>query len=73
MGRRRKPPRREHRPLSIGGSHWRADGAPKTRFSTRQEAAGAAQHRWMEDRVELNVYQCEYCHGWHMGRSSRDE
>jgi hypothetical protein len=27
--------------------------------------------RWVEDKVELNVYACAFCGGWHMGRPSR--
>lgn len=56
----------------MGGTHWRSDGGAKTRFSTERDALDAAQLRWVEDRIELNVYRCEYCSGWHMGRPFRD-
>jgi hypothetical protein len=72
MARRRRPPRRDPKPLNLGGTHWRADGAAKSRFSTERDAQDAAQLRWVEDKVELNVYQCEFCKGWHMGKPFRD-
>ena len=72
MARRRRPHRDTHRPLSLGGTHWRTAGAAKARFSSQREAQDAAQLRWVEDRVELNVYLCEFCDGWHMGKPFRD-
>jgi hypothetical protein len=63
-----------HRPLSLSASHWRADGAPKVRFATEREAMAVAADRARESGIELGVYRCGFCHGWHMGRrSSRDE
>jgi hypothetical protein len=44
----------------------------KSRFASKADALGAANQRWIEDKVELNVYRCEYCNGWHLGRSTRD-
>jgi len=72
MARRRRPSRTSHRPLALGGTHWRADGAAKARFPSERDAQDAAQLRWVEDRVELNVYRCEFCNGWHMGKPFRD-
>ena len=72
MARRRRSPRPSHRPLSLGGTHWRADGAPKARFASQRDAQDAAHLRWVEDRVELNVYLCEFCNGWHMGKPFAD-
>ena len=69
---RRRP--RAHRPLSLNSSHWRADGAPKVRFDTEREAQAVAADRSREAGVVLGVYQCGFCHGWHMGRrGARDE
>ncbi|HUZ10570.1 MAG TPA: hypothetical protein VMU76_10440 [Acidimicrobiales bacterium] len=61
---------RRHRPLSIASSHWRADGGPKTRFPTEGDAAAAASDQSREAGIELGVYRCDFCDGWHMGRSS---
>ena len=64
---RRRP---SHRPLTIDGSHWRADGQPKVRFSTRNDALRAAHDRGAESGSELGVYRCDFCGGWHMGKRS---
>jgi hypothetical protein len=54
------------------GAHWRADGSPKTAYRSQNEALGAADERRQESGAELNVYQCDFCHAWHMGsRGSR--
>jgi len=55
------------------GAHWRADGAPKTSYSSRGEAQVAADERRRESGAELNVYQCDHCHAWHMGKSGGRE
>ncbi|HEX3946656.1 MAG TPA: hypothetical protein VHW47_03085 [Acidimicrobiales bacterium] len=71
MPRRRQP---HHRPFSLDGSHWRADGRPKVRYASQGEAVNAAEERGRESEVELGVYRCEFCGGWHMGRrSGRDD
>lgn len=64
---------REHRPLSIEGSHWRADGQPKVRYPTQSDAVSAADERGRESEVDLHVYLCDFCRGWHMGSRSRRE
>jgi hypothetical protein len=64
------PRRQPHRPLSIDGSHWRADGQPKVRFSDRTDALRAADDRCKESGAELGVYRCDFCGGWHMGKRS---
>jgi hypothetical protein len=66
MARRREP----HRPLTIDGSHWRADGQAKVRFSTQGAAQQAAADRSAESGAELGVYACDFCRGWHMGKRS---
>jgi len=52
------------------GPHWRADGAPKAAYLTQGEALSVAEERRHETGVELSVYRCDVCAGWHMG--SRD-
>ena len=64
---RRSPP-----PKPPAPGHFRRDGAPKTRYPTQREAADAAHLRWVVDRVELEVYRCDLCAGWHMGKRFRD-
>jgi hypothetical protein len=51
------------------GSHWRADGAEKTRFRSADDANRAAFAYRLEHGVDLAVYSCEVCGGWHMGRT----
>ncbi len=65
------PKRRpQHRELSLDSSHWRRDGQPKVRYDTRADAIWAADERSAASGSRLNVYECPYCRGWHMG--SRD-
>jgi hypothetical protein len=52
------------------GPHWRADGVPKASYLTQGEALSVADERRRETGVELSVYLCDVCSGWHMG--SRD-
>jgi hypothetical protein len=49
--------------------HWRADGAPKTAYRSQQEAWSMADERRGDTGVDLNVYRCDICTGWHLGRS----
>lgn len=63
------PPRkRAHQPLAIDASHWRDDGQPKVRYASKSDAIIAADERSREADAPLGVYECAYCHGWHMGR-----
>lgn len=50
------------------GSHWRADGLPKTPYPSQDDALTAALVREQETGVELNVYRCDVCAAWHMGK-----
>jgi hypothetical protein len=59
----------DDRPLSLG-MHWRSDGAPKTAYRSQQEAWSMADERRGDTGVDLNVYRCDVCSGWHLGRSS---
>jgi len=56
----------DDRPVRLG-SHFRADGRPKTAFRTQREATAAADERRRESGADLNVYQCDLCSAWHMG------
>jgi hypothetical protein len=53
----------------VGGSreHWRADGAPKTRFATQEDANRWSLHLRLEEGADLDPYQCQMCGGWHLG------
>jgi hypothetical protein len=62
--------RPRHRALRLDSSHWRADGQAQVRYDTQADALWAAEERSAESGADLHVYQCPYCHGWHMG--SRD-
>jgi hypothetical protein len=50
------------------GTHWRADGQPKTVYRSQSDALTAASVRRQESGVELNVYSCDVCAAWHMGK-----
>ena len=72
--KRRKPSWRDANPPenTNPGAHWRADGAPKTAYRSQAEALSVADERRQDSGAELNVYQCGFCHAWHMGsRGSR--
>jgi hypothetical protein len=76
---RRNNPRSRRRPESPAkeriaglGSHWRADGAPKTAYRNQGDALTAALVRRQESGVELNVYRCDVCSAWHMGNPERE-
>jgi hypothetical protein len=75
MARRTKATQKRHapnnRPLRLG-THWRADGAPKVSYGSAGEAWSVADERRQETGVALNVYQCDVCAGWHMGRDRDD-
>jgi hypothetical protein len=61
-----------HRPMRLG-SHWRADGQPKTSYSSEGEAWVVADEQRRDSGIVLNVYPCNICSAWHMGRSSGRE
>jgi hypothetical protein len=69
--RRQRRPTPPPKPSASG--HFRRDGAPKNRYPSQKEAADAAHLRWVLDRVELDVYRCDICDGWHMGKRFRGE
>ncbi|HUY66290.1 MAG TPA: hypothetical protein VMV06_05695 [Acidimicrobiales bacterium] len=47
--------------------HWRADGQPKTRFPSRDQANRSALLLRLEVAADLEPYGCELCGGWHLG------
>jgi hypothetical protein len=49
--------------------HWRADGQPKTRYGSEQDANRAAFGYRLDHGVDLVAYVCEICGGWHLGNS----
>ncbi|HTT87815.1 MAG TPA: hypothetical protein VMF60_10630 [Acidimicrobiales bacterium] len=55
---------------SVTRSHWRADGRPKTRFSSEDQGNRAAFSARLDHGVDLSVYRCEVCGGWHLGNAS---
>ncbi|MEI7479866.1 MAG: hypothetical protein WCK25_06090 [Actinomycetes bacterium] len=61
-----------HRPFGMNGSHWRSDGAAKTRYDNERSALDAATYRGGEEGIDLTAYKCDFCSGWHMARM-RDE
>lgn len=65
--RRRK--RRAAEPRRTRLSHWRADGAAKTRFPSEAEANRACLQARLDHGVDLHAYLCEFCGGWHLGNS----
>jgi hypothetical protein len=60
------------RPFNIG-THWRADGAPKTAYGSQHEALSVADERRQDSGVVLSVYRCEFCSAWHMGNAGGRE
>lgn len=77
---RRNNARRDEKPQTEGtrrtpslGSHWRADGLPKSAYANQRDAMTAALIRRQESGVELNVYPCDVCSAWHMGKPQRRE
>ena len=72
MAKARRGGKRGRRPPGTGDGgasreHWRSDGRPKTRFTSRDEANRASLQRLVEDQVDLDCYQCTFCGGWHLG------
>jgi len=53
-----------------GREHWRADGQPKTRFPTQEQANRSSLRLRLEEGADLDPYQCGFCGGWHLGNRS---
>lgn len=73
VAKRRRHKRTPPGPLSLGGTHWRADGAAKAGYMSESEARLEANRLWIEERIDLSTYQCEFCGAWHMGKSSFED
>ena len=67
MASRRRLRRKTAGPVRL--PHWRADGQPKARFSSEQDANRAALGYRLEHGADLSAYECEICGGWHLGTS----
>jgi len=50
-------------------SHWRADGAAKTRFASEADANRHSLLVRLEHGNDVAAYPCEFCGGWHLGGS----
>ncbi len=53
--------------VPTGREHWRADGRPKTRFPTEDEANRSSLQLRLEQGADLDPYRCGFCGGWHLG------
>jgi hypothetical protein len=67
MPRRRRAQKGDG-PQRVRLSHWRADGQPKTRFNSEQDANRATLQYRLDHGVDLGAYMCEFCGGWHLGK-----
>jgi hypothetical protein len=68
--RRGRRPSRRTAPsdaVPTGREHWRADGQPKTRFPSQDEANRSALRLRLEHGADLDPYRCGFCGGWHLG------
>ena len=68
----RKRTRRVGSPGRPRLAHWKVDGTAKTRFPSEDEANRAAFAARLDHGVDLSVYRCEFCEGWHLGNQSDD-
>lgn len=66
--RRTRPPRTAAVRIPLR-AHWRADGLPKTSFTTQEDANRASLRLRLEEGADLHPYRCELCHDWHLGNS----
>ncbi len=55
------------------GTHWRADGRPKTAYATQRDALSVADERHHDTGVDLNAYRCDTCSKWHLGNTAGRE
>ncbi len=59
--------RRNAEPRRPRLEHFRADGAPKVRYRSKDDANRAALQYRLEHGADLGAYACEMCGGWHLG------
>ncbi|MET0979802.1 MAG: hypothetical protein ABWX90_00935 [Candidatus Saccharimonadales bacterium] len=65
MPRRNQTP--QHQPF-----HFASNCQQKRRFSTEREAVAAAEYQMLlKPDMELSVYKCELCGGWHLTRRTK--
>jgi hypothetical protein len=69
-GRRSRPPPTPGARTQIR-DHWRADGRPKTRFPSQDDANRAALRLRLEEGADLDPYLCPFCDGWHLANRRR--
>jgi hypothetical protein len=71
-GKRSRPTRpvATSAPGGSGREHWRADGQPKSRFATQDEANRSSLQARLERGADLDPYRCGFCGGWHLGNRS---
>lgn len=48
--------------------HYREDGRPKQRYETRVFAVRVRRQMRAKGQKGVQVYRCEYCAGWHLGK-----
>jgi len=53
--------------VPAGREHWRADGQPKTRFRSEDDANRSSLRLRLEQGADLDPYRCGFCGGWHLG------
>ncbi|MEO7904430.1 MAG: hypothetical protein ABIR91_01400 [Candidatus Saccharimonadales bacterium] len=64
-------PRRNQRPIHTP-FHFVSNCQSKRRFATEKQAQDAADHQMLIDMdLELSVYKCDICGGWHLTRAKR--
>ncbi len=66
-GRRPRPARPDAPAPGAAREHWRADGSPKTRYASADEANRASLHHRLEAGADLDPYLCRICGAWHLG------
>jgi hypothetical protein len=52
--------------------HFASNCQAKRRFTSEREAQATADHQMLiKPDLELTVYKCELCGGWHLTRQQR--
>ena len=67
----KRPRRTGATPGDPAREHWRADGRPKHRFATQDEANRSSLRLRLEEGADLDPYRCGICGGWHLGNKAR--
>lgn len=66
-GRKRSRPGSVAPAPGLAREHWRADGRPKARFESEDEANRSSLRLRLEAGADLDPYRCGLCGGWHLG------